>query len=95
MFLSSHPTHSHTFSGGHLTPFIPPPPSPHFHQTAKDEVYTDRAGIAHINVSEQTLEMEYVSAYSLLGPMQRLQTDSFIVRCFKNSVGPLIPVNRI
>ncbi|GFT77695.1 hypothetical protein NPIL_628281 [Nephila pilipes] len=39
--------------------------------------------------------MEYVSAYSFLGPMKRLQTDGTIVWRFKNIVGSVVPVKRI
>ncbi|GFU06907.1 hypothetical protein NPIL_304331 [Nephila pilipes] len=52
-------------------------------------VSTDWTDIARVHVSKQTLEIEYASTYSFLGPVHRLQTDGTIVWRFKNSVGPL------
>ncbi|GFT52311.1 hypothetical protein NPIL_215491 [Nephila pilipes] len=93
MLLSSHPTHSPTFSGkGGISPrsflliII---------RLQGTGVSTDRTGIALVHESQQTLELEYVSAYSFLGLVQSLQTDGTIVWCFKNSVGPVVPVKGI
>ncbi|GFT96414.1 hypothetical protein NPIL_183071 [Nephila pilipes] len=91
MLFSSHPTPFPTFSGSPISPrsFLL------IIILQRMGVSTDRASIAYVHVSQQTLEMEYESAYSFLGPLHRLQTDGTIARRFKNSIGPLVPVNGI